>query len=578
MLFRNKLSAKRSVLRMAVDPISNTVAITSANPLYAPSQDGAANCLERDWGLALGKGTLSYELLPSILHELTHHSSLQTPVGRSLSALALSHTSNIIGACEDVDILVGSSRDRILSAAANLFLKPLLEGMSLFQEFDATSGSVPIATWATLVAARLFTAQEQLPALLAGKDISSVLKARLESMRQSPETIARKKDLLRTGLDDDPNGYLIGYLLIKTIFLDLIARNKTWLHSDMFLMFINDYFFSDFTFALLLVAPPGESIEKDLDNIEQYLMFKLVALAQNAHEYGVEFLTRFIGGSPTRPSYHRFTEDISRRLDWQCMQKMLLISHYHTPDFLAGRTHPRLLAAPATVGIDEQGRFNAEFGNEFPPFHGVALEVARPISGGATAADGSVEAIALLPQNGRENLRILICVFLDKELVATFDPETRVFNDEDAAKACDKLGSYLAYESLAVQVDESLPSVPPESRLAKYLSRYSGEEGTQRMIKLWQELALISDIGVSERPDVAELMNKQGINGPLSLNSISFGKLVRFSLCPLDPETPSFPITNEDSTWIADINARSKETLGFSLLTVEDGRLKPSRI
>src|SRR5215831_10381981 len=171
MPFRNRLSGERSALRLAVDPISNTIAITTANPLYAPSQTGPSSFLEKDWGRALAEGILADDLLAPILHELTHHSSLQTPVGMSLSALAISHTSVVGAASKDADLLLGPARDRILYTAANLYLRPLLEGMSLFQEFDAVSGAVPLSTWATQVAAILFSRDRILEAMRAGKDI-----------------------------------------------------------------------------------------------------------------------------------------------------------------------------------------------------------------------------------------------------------------------------------------------------------------------------------------------------------------------------------------------------------------------
>ena len=495
----------------------------------------------------------------------------------SLAALAVSHTTVFGAASNDADLLLGPARDRIIYAVANLYFRPLLEGMALFQEFDAVSGAVPLSTWATHVGARLFCLHKVPEAVLAGKDIFYPLKSKLEALRLSPDFISRKKDLLRKGLDD-PEGYLLGYLLVKVIWGDLIVRNKTWRNTDLFLMFINDYFFSDFFLALTLVSPDREPLEEELEDFKDYMIYRLVNLSKNAQVFGKEFLEHFLGRTADRPSYHGFSESIKGNLDFQWTSRMLRSIHYDTPDFRSSRTCPRVLAAPATVSIDEQGGFVASFANGPPPFHGPALKAARPVSGRATQADGSVEAVVLLPQNGRRDLRVVMCAFLDRELVATFDPTTREFNDDDAASACDRLGSYLSYESFAMQVDDELPTVHKESRLAKHLSNYSGAEGIRRMIEVWGQFALVPDVDRQEVANVADLMKKNGLSSLLQLNAFSLGRLARLSLHPLEPEEPIQRLTADQEQWINELNARSRETLGFALLVVKDGKLESSRV
>jgi hypothetical protein len=577
MSFRNRLSAERSVLRLSVDPISNTVAITKSNPLYAPSQLGGSSHCEADWGMALASGNLADDLLPLILHELTHHSSLQGPVGASLGALALSHTSVRGLAATDENSLIGPARDRVLYTAVDLYLRPLLEGIALFQEFDAVAGAVPLSTWASQVGAILFCREELSAAVPAGKDILFPLKAKIEQLRLSSEFISRKKDLLRKGLEDS-GGYLLGYLLVKMIWGDLIARNKIWRNTDLFLMFINDYFFSDFSLALLLVRPPQQTIDSELDDLKEYMSYRLLNLSHNAQTFGKEFLQHYLGQTAQRPSYQGFKESLKSALDTAWLTRTLRNIHYETPDFISGRTYPRVLAAPAAVTVNEHGQFEAKFSDGSPSFHGPALKAAMPISGNATTADGSVEAIVLLPQNGRRDVRVVICTFLDKELVATFDPRTREFNDPDAASACDRLGSYLAYESFAVQVAAELPVLHEGTGLAKLLASYSGAEGTQRMIDLWGQFALVPDVDKDEIAGVCDLLRKDGLNGALHLTSSSLGRLARLSLQPLEAEPPAPALTADDEKWIAEINAQSRERLGFALVVVKDRKLDSSRV
>lgn len=577
MPFRNRLSGERSLLRLAVDPISNTVAITKANPLYAPSQRGVSSHGEADWGMALAKGNLADDLLSPILHELTHHSSLQSPVGASLGALAVSHTAVRGWAAKDEDSLVGPARDRILYAAADLYLRPLLEGMALFQEFDAIAGAVPLSTWASQVGAILFCGEELPAAVLAGKDILAPLKAKIEGLRLSSDYVSRKKDLLRKGLEDGGE-YLLGYLLVKVIWGDLVARNKTWRNSDLFLMFINDYFFTDFLLAARLMMPPGQTVESDLDDLKEYMAYRLLNLSRNAQAFGREFLQYYLGQTKQRPSYQGFKESLKSELDTAWSARTLRNIHYETPNFISGRTYPRVLAAPAIVTIDEDGQFEAVFSDGSPCFHGPALKAALPVSGNATTADGSVEAIILLPQNNRRNMRLVICTFLDKELVATFDPRTREFNDDDSASACDRLGSYLSYESFAVQVAAELPVPREGSGLAKHLAAYSGSEGTQRILDLWGQFAFVPDVDKEEIPGACDLLRRDGLDGALRLTSSSLGRLARLSLQPLEAEPPAPALTADDQQWIAEINARSRELLGFALAVVKNGKLEYGRV
>jgi hypothetical protein len=130
------------MLRMAVDRLSNTVVINKANPAYAPSQSELPSAAPGPWGRAVADGTLSDDLILPIIHELTHHSSLQTPVGRSLGTLAVSHTAAPYLIIADADKLTGPARDLIRLAIANAFFTPLLEGIALFAEstrYPATS-------------------------------------------------------------------------------------------------------------------------------------------------------------------------------------------------------------------------------------------------------------------------------------------------------------------------------------------------------------------------------------------------------------------------------------------------------
>jgi hypothetical protein len=577
MPYRSRLSAPRSFLRMAVDPISNTIAITKANPAYAPRQPGAASTAVGPWGKTLADGALADELIWPILHEFTHHGSLHTPVGTSLSALAVSHTSTVGSLWEDADRLLGPARDVIRSAASNLLLRPLMEGMALFAEFDAVSGDVPIATWSSQVGGMLFCLADLRRALLAGEDVLSPLKTKLEKLRLSAEAVARKKELLAMDLLD-PGGYLLGYLLIKALWVDLTTRQAIWCNSDMFIMFINDYFFGDFFLAQLLVQQPELSVEDEIGFLETYLHTRVVELAENSGRYGKEFAQYYLTPGAARPSYYNHSEPVEAYLRLEWAVRTIRAQHWQTPDFINARGIPRVLAAPAMVSIDKAGNFEAHFQDGTMPIMGPVLEIARPLNGEAVEGEGSVEAIVLLPQNGQRATLVFLGVFLDKELLATFDPATGRFNEEETAKACDKMASYLAIESFAMQVDEEL-HLPEGTAVRKLLESYSGEAGIRRMLGLWGPFALIPDVGEPDRPTAMAKLESGGLKAALSLDNASLANLARTSLQPL-----GFALQSNDNTgtseqgWLDDANAKSTSLLGFRLILMKDGKLEPSRM
>ena len=575
-MYRNRLSAPHSFLRMAVDPISNTVAITKANPLYAPSQSSKdANSLS--WAEALSNGTMRDDLIWPILHELTHHSSLQTPVGNSLGALAVSHTSSIGAAACDSDHLKGPARDIVRYRAADTFFRPLLEGLALFSEFDASSGDVPVASWTSQVAARLFCFAECRDAVLAGKDFLSPMKKKLERLRQSNDVIARKKELLSRRLDD-PDGYLLGYLLVKAIWVDLTTRQSVWRHSDMFTMFLNDYFFNDFLLAHLLVSAQNSPIQEESAILQIYLHNRVVLLSQNCGKFGTEFERYYLTEGAPRPSYQNYSESLEDRLHWEWTSRTLRGMCWHTPEFRSTRCIPRILAAASEVRIDEEGLFEAKFYDGTPSMYGPALEAGRSIRKEVAKADGSVEAVVLLPQHGRKDMRVVICVFLDKDLIATFGPVTGEFNDPDAAEACDQIASFLAIESFVEQVEDE-KWLPENCAAAVMLDEFAGDQAAEKMLELWGPFALVPDVAEDERPDALRELRRSGLKGTLDIDDASLRRLVEFSLLPLDATVPKQPRgLVQDAAWIGTVNERSRSLFGFRLFMEKNDKLLPSRI
>lgn len=575
-MYKRKLSAPRSVLRMATDPISNTVAITLANPLYvackSTSQTGSL-----PWAAALAKGSVSQELAWPILHELTHHASLQTPVGNSLSALSVSHTSVVGGSALDANELKGPARDLVRYRAADTYFRPLLEGLALFAEFDASSGDFPIASWTSQVSARLFCFDESRLAILGGKDVLNPLKSMLEQLRTSSDYSSRKLSLFDRGIGD-PDAYLLGYLLVKALWSDLCTRQMIWQNSDMFMMFLNDYFFSDFLLAHHLVSTKEMTTEEELSNIQIYLHNKVVSLSKNCGEFGREFAEYHLADGAPRPSYQNHSEALEESLAWEWTSRTLRGMHWQTPDFRSTRCIPRVLAAACEVSIDVHGEFEAKFHDGSPPMRGPALDAGRPANKQAISADGSVEAVVLLPQHGRRKMQVLICVFLDKDLVATFDPETGDFNDKDAAQACDKMASFLAIEAFVEQVEDER-WIPKGSAAERLVLEFTGDRSVGKMLELWAPFALCPELAEPDRPEVLQNLIRSGLKETLNVGQAYLQRIVETSLLPIASEEMTHSNAQGlDLAWIESVNKKSMSSLGFRFFNVGKNGLSPGRI
>ena len=575
-MYRTQLSAPRSALRLAVDPISNAVAISAANPAYPPKQDGATLKSPDTWGAALAEGVLSDDLLWPIIHELTHHASLNTAVGISLSALAVSHTS-VVGAQFDEDGFGWVAKDAVRHALMERLLRPLLEGLALFAEFDAVSGNVPVATWSMQTAGMLFGMDDMYDAIARGEDGLAPLKRKLESLRMAAPMVRKKKELLSRSIVDS-EGYLLGYLLIKMIWSDLVARAPIWNHSDIFVAFLNDYFFNDFHLAELLVPFPSHERGDDVEMLPLYLHDRLVLLSKNFTSCVQEFLPWFHNRAQPRPRYQGHSAVLEQQLEMCWTARTLRNLHWHTPDFLATRNIPRILVAPATVRITTGGIFEAAFDDGCPPLTGPALDAGRPADRSATMGDGSVEAILLLPDRSRRVSRLVLCVFLDKDLVATFNPATGKFNEPEVSCVCDSMASFLALESFCVMAEtERLFREGSESQ--RLVDALRGGEGLSKMLELWAPFALIPDLGQADRPGSLKRFEQGGLKSALSLTDSQMRLLSRLSLTPIDDQAQEkSPISMEDVQKVAEINSASEDVFGFSLLNITNQTLLPSRI
>jgi hypothetical protein len=213
-------------------------------------------------GLLRGEA-LPVETYSSFIHEATHHWCFNSPLGNALSLLYLSVAKRALRwACTDDDELDKEALDDLfVYHAAEKWLRPLSEGLAQFAEYDVLPPyemqpshvlrSPP--TDATLL--HLFNQPQRLDAPPNGDKWSAHYKLANDiiSWRLSPQSIARKSDLLLHPLDPEQGGYLLGYLTVKQIWRSATRFYDELKNADLFMMFLRKLVYADFALVAVLL-------------------------------------------------------------------------------------------------------------------------------------------------------------------------------------------------------------------------------------------------------------------------------------------------------------------------------------
>lgn len=520
------LAGPRGALRTYTDPISNTVFMTAANPLT----------IKED----LVRGRLDPHHLSTVMHEVTHYSCFVTPVGYSFAALLTAHTADRFGFFKDQDELEGPAAVAIRAQVASTYFAPLLEGLALFAEFDATPGSSPVASTVSSIGLKLFCAESYLCELTkraAPGSPSEYFGAFLAKQRTSPDFLERKRALLAAPVTDD-DGYVIGYLWVKSLWRLLRQACPKLADSDLFLSFMISFFFEDYRLACLLFNfTDAIKAEHDVGEYAEFIGYYLFVhrieeLLTNIQAYVDEYesyATGFApgslqGASPSRdhPSYQGYSTEAVAEINSNLAFASIRSMHWAWPEFLAARHVLRLFAHPATVSIDEGGHY-AAICDDGHRIEGQVLEAGRPISGEATSGVGSVEAVMLTSVPD-----IILCIFLGRELIATIDPADGEENRKAQAESCDRLSSYFALEAAMVRIAEE--TTFREDSKAFQVARETIADARMKAALCYANLGLAGDGGEVPSEAAVSVVRMGGIAGLLADDPPLVGWLARLSL------------------------------------------------
>ena len=205
----------------------------------------------------LVEGRLPRIFLPSFLHEATHFWCMASDLGVALALLEMrAHRALDDGVFDRKQLL----HDFGVTNAAQQLLRPLLEGMALFQEFDAAPGNSNVASLPGYWSATLFrppgenAGPPEDPAKV-NEWLNGKIRRTLLGYRTGGAAAHRKTGVLMRSLSNDPHHYLAGYLSVKRIWINAAHRTPAFRDRDLFLTFLQAWIFQDWEMINHVVRP-----------------------------------------------------------------------------------------------------------------------------------------------------------------------------------------------------------------------------------------------------------------------------------------------------------------------------------
>jgi hypothetical protein len=238
-----------------------------------------------------GKLPLSTQGLRFFLHELTHHATFANSVGGARAALSVS-----VCARASIGPQPGSraglwlaQRDDIVLRCFEIVMEPLIEGLALFAEHDVRWSTSPYASHPLLHLLSMFLAVDAGKATLDAINDDKTQRGGQFSLERGEQAyrdwidnylmtartgsswVGEKRLLLRQPLLGGAGPpYLLGYLAVKRVYLTLRRVNRGFWDTDLFLMLLLKYWFSNDSTAELLLALDDAHLLKVQETIAQF--------------------------------------------------------------------------------------------------------------------------------------------------------------------------------------------------------------------------------------------------------------------------------------------------------------------
>jgi hypothetical protein len=221
-------------------------------------------------------GNSSLRVLSDFMHELTHYQCMYSIVGNSLTLLWLRSTR-----VSDGRSLEQKAADVAKVVAFQTLMRPWLEGMAMFAEFDATPGNSEIISKLMTETIRHFIRGEDGPwskALTDPEQRDGAICTWLANYRFSPVLIRRKADFLLSPLSTHEGGYLAGYLCVRAFQERCASVSDLGLDTDFVLTYLAHLLMDDFALVDILLADHDDPVNA-IQAVEEHVISRMMSMA-----------------------------------------------------------------------------------------------------------------------------------------------------------------------------------------------------------------------------------------------------------------------------------------------------------
>ena len=214
-------------------------------------------------------------LLPSFLHEITHHWCFMSPVGTTLALLRMRAYRIATFLRTNVHENHWNMLENILrQESTQELLRPLSESLSCFSEFDSIPGNSKIISLPMKLSFFYFGGIDN---SYRQKGVEPFIYSLLYPVRTSNVASTRKENILASEFSLSSGGYLPGYLMIKGIWKNFIERYELARDSEFFLHYLKSYIFDDYGFVATILDPSLSS-HNAVNNIASYFISRIKQL------------------------------------------------------------------------------------------------------------------------------------------------------------------------------------------------------------------------------------------------------------------------------------------------------------
>ncbi len=449
------------------------------------------------------KNELPIRLLPTFLHETTHHWCFLSPLGNALALLRLRsfRKATKLRSQSNHDEYVELLDDWMKEQALVEILRPISEGLACFMEFDCVPGDRDVTAQPLNFTMFKFGGKLDLNNL---KDRDFSIHSHLFEMRQSEILFRRRENVLASRFNTVHGGHLAGYLTVKNLWILAKKQSELAHDSELFISFLRSYIYDDYGFVSTLLDENSNEIEsvnqliiyftqriqslfvRDLDDMlrkfESGINESSIIIEK---ENGDKFVHTNFQGIETEPCLIQLGRDRLELLidqlnvsdsdyiqsynkmdkePWQFIEKAMLL---HDRDRMKSREYLCIGSLDATVKVTKYGKAVVtvldDLNNEIPLFSGPTLPEIVPNIG-----EGIVEYY-FLPLERQSAM----AVFQDRKCILVNFLGT--VTEKGKASFIDVISNRSHNLKMISESEENLSKVIKESLLSVYQDKLKDE-------------------------------------------------------------------------------------------------------